>query len=288
MRILAIETSAKSVSVALLDQTNVILALDSRNDPLENPLGPTQQHAGANDKLPVGYVRKRSKGGSKPSRIFPPGASVLLAPMIKSMIDQTGISFGSVDVVAVTTGPGSFTGLRVGVVTAKALAYSNQCEVIGVNTLEAIAAQTAEMLAPDSDPTLPSRICPVVNAQRQQVFAGCYLTTGRLTDQDWTINQSTPNRILNHETWLNQIQPGDVLTGPGLSAVFNEQIEENSDLVVAPENCWSLTANAVGKLAWRQFEAGKRDSMWKLEPFYFRPSAAEEVRNAKVGRGEST
>jgi tRNA threonylcarbamoyladenosine biosynthesis protein TsaB len=286
LRILAIETSSKSVSVALLEKTDLILELDSKLESPDLVPGRTQQNAGFNDQLPAGYVRKRAKRGNKTSRIFPPGASVLLAPMIKSVFQQTGLPIGSVELIAVSTGPGSFTGLRVGVVTAKALAYSNQAHVIGVNTLEVIAAQTAPAMAADSYASQPKRICPVVNAQRQQVFAGYYLASGTLLDRNWRIDEETPNEILDRETWLKQIRPGDVLTGPGLVDVVPEQDAPNPDYVVAPKNYWTCTANYVGKLAWRQFEGGKRDSLWDLEPSYFRPSAAEEVRSAKIKRAE--
>lgn len=287
MRILAIETSSKSVSTALLDQTEVVLELDSKLNAVDVASSQAHQNAGANDSLPPGYVKKRAKSGGKTSRVFPPGASILLAPMIKSLFQKTGLPIHSVDLIAVTTGPGSFTGLRVGVVTAKALAYSTQAQIIGVNTLEAIAAQTATSLPSPTDQMRPARICAVVNAQRQQVFAGYYLSGGSLSNPDWKIDQVTPNEIFDREAWADQLQPGDIVTGPGLAGMFPEEgTNKTKGILVAPENCWACTAHSVGQLAWHQFKAGKRDSLWELEPCYFRPSAAEEVHSAKLRRSQ--
>ncbi len=272
--------------MALLDRANLILEIDSRTDSSVSLPDQSRQNAGVHDELRAGYVRKHSKRGRKTSRIFPPGASVLLAPMIKSIFQQTGLPIGSVELVAVTQGPGSFTGLRVGVVTAKALAYSIQAQIIGVNTLEVIVAQTVQWLAGNADFTRQNRICPVINAQRQQVFAGYYFSRGTLSDQDWRIEESAPNEILDQKTWMDQIRPGDVLTGPGLSGVFTQREAANPDFDIVPDACWDCTATTVGQLAWRQHEAGKRQSLWELEPAYFRPSAAEEVRRARLERGE--
>ena len=109
MRILALETSGSSGSVAALDEGRLIV---------ERPLA----------------------AGSRSAQS--------LAPGIDSLLAEVGWLVGGVDLVAVTQGPGSFTGLRIGVTTAKALAYAGETQVIGVNTLEVIARQAA---APRSD-----------------------------------------------------------------------------------------------------------------------------------------
>src|SRR5690242_6997614 len=82
-----------------------------------------------------------------------------LAPAIDGALREAGREPREIGLVAVTTGPGSFTGLRVGVTTAKTLAYAVGCPVVGVNTLEAIAKRAA---------TLQSPVWAVIDAQRQQ------------------------------------------------------------------------------------------------------------------------
>ena len=282
MRTLAIETSSKSVSVAILEHANLIHELNSESEVLQESTGKPRSNAGSADKLPAGYVRKRSKRGSKTSRVFPPGASVLLAPMIKSICEQTGYPLQTIELIAVTTGPGSFTGLRVGVVTAKTLAYSIQAQIMGVNSLEVIAFQTSEAIARDSYPKEPKRICPVINAQRNQVFAGYYSLAGESAGNKWRLKEVSPNEILSQDTWRNRLDQGDIVTGSGLAGVLVNQGDFDSGVELAPESCRACTAGTVGKLAWNKYESGKRMEISEIEPVYFRPSAAEEVRNAKM------
>jgi tRNA threonylcarbamoyladenosine biosynthesis protein TsaB len=271
---LAIESTSKSVSVALLSGAKSILQIDSKEDRLNNDSASSERiQAGSEDKLPAGFVRKRSKGGSKTSRVFPPGASVLLAPMIKSLFSQTGYSIKDTNLIGIAIGPGLFTGIRVGVVTAKTLAYSIGAEVVGINTLDAIAEKTKVTLGGTLEAT--AHIRPIVNAQRQQVFAGHY----QLEQNE--LKPFEPNEVIDREQWIKTLNPGDVVTGAGLRPI-EEAVGLKPGVVIAPKSCWDCCATTIGQLAEKKFESGYRDSLWDLEPLYFRPSAAEEVRAAKL------
>lgn len=194
--------------------------------------------------------------------------------MLKSLFEQSNSGFDKVDLIAITTGPGLFTGLRVGVVTAKALAYSTGAELIGVNTLEVIAAQTAEHFA-DANVDLKN-VCAVLNAQRQKLFSGSYSS-----ESDWEVKPNKPNEILDHQQLIDQLTAGSVVTGMGLKPI-EEIVAAKTDVVVAPKSCWDCSPVSVGKLALKQYQAGRRDDFWKLEPVYFRPSSAEERRDEKL------
>lgn len=285
MRTIAIDTSAKSISVAVLQDQETIFELDStvyleqKAKPESGTLQQEGQNAGALDQLPPGYVKKRSKRGSKTSRVFAPGASVLLAPMIKEAFEKSNVRASEIELVAVSVGPGLFTGLRVGVVTAKSLAYSIGAELIGVNTLETIAAQTIEAMDNQSEIHNVNRVVrPVLNAQRKQLFCGRYIAGA---ESNWAIDQSKPDEILDRKEWINGLQPNDVVSGLGLAPVVEQVQTQCPGVLVAPESTWQPTAAPVGKLALSHFQSGRRDDLWKLEPVYFRPSAAEEVRAAK-------
>jgi len=230
--------------------------------------------AGSADVMAKGYTKQRSRRESGSSRIFGPGASTLLAPMIKTLLDETGQSLREIDVIALTAGPGLFTGLRVGVVTAKTLAYATQAHLVGVNTLEVIAAQTA-VDRRISHPNGINSIRVVLNAQRQQLFCGYYESKS-----NWNVTELEANQILNRDQWLGQIRADDLVTGAGLKPIVENIHAAHREVKVAAEKVWSTSAASVGKLAWHQFQSGKRDDLWKLQPFYFRPSAAEEKRNS--------
>lgn len=288
MRILAIDTSSREVSVAILDGEKVVLELDSRQQGAADAPGSARLAAGSTDSLPPGYVKKRSKRGAKTSRVFPPGASVLLAPMVKSLFEKAGQTIDQIQLIAVASGPGSFTGLRVGVVTAKAFAYSTSAKILGVNTLELIAAKTADTFKTGAEQQ-PSPIRVVLNAQRQQLFCGTYMPG----DSDWEVTGindqpgdpaegQTHSRIMDRDAFLAQLSDGDIVTGAGLKPVVDSIRANHPGVKIASQSCWDSSAADVGRLAWYQFQQGKRSDLWDLQPFYFRPSTAEEVRAANL------
>jgi tRNA threonylcarbamoyladenosine biosynthesis protein TsaB len=182
-----------------------------------------------------------------------------LAPAIRTILAAAGWQPADVRLVAVATGPGSFTGLRVGVTTAKTLAYVVRAEVIGVNTLEIIAAQA---------PADVARLSVAVDAQRQQVFVAEFVR-----DSSGEFQPIGRPAILENDVWLAGIDPATAVSGPGLEKLASHIAERVR--VVAREH-WSPRAAMVGQLGWRRYQSGARDDLWRIAPQYFRPSAAEE------------
>lgn len=189
-----------------------------------------------------------------------------LAPAIHALLSDHAWAVESLQLIAVVQGPGSFTGLRVGVTTAKTLAYASGAEVIGVDTLEVLAAQAG--------PTLGC-IYPIVDAQRAQLFTACF---------DWPDGQPFPRRrtptgINDLSAWLTALQPQDVAIGP-IASKLAPQLQA----IVPPANIIDCEpqATTAAKLAWRDHQAGRRDSLWTLLPHYHRASAAEEKRAAQI------
>jgi len=191
-----------------------------------------------------------------------------LAPAIQSVLEHVAWQPSDVQLVAVPVGPGSFTGLRVGVTTAKTFAYAVEAEVLGVNTLEVIA-----QLAPAEIGELEV----VMDAQRQQLFAGRF---ARDTSGHFQWRETT--HIVNEADWLARLATSPVaVTGPGLRKL-RARLPENTPVVDPAQ--WAPTAAAVGELAWRMYEAGQRDDLWKLAPQYFRASAAEDKWRERHGQ----
>lgn len=290
MPTLAINTSANFVSLALLDQASVVGTKDSRSDYVPPDSQAIGLGAGAEDQLPPGYTQKRSKRGQATHRVFPPGASVMLAPLLKDLLDSNNLKVRDLDLIAIVVGPGLFTGLRVGVVTAKSLAYAGRLDLIAVNALEATAAQTLfrsveSSTAPQQDAPQQAAVQVVLNAQRQQLFSGCYESTA----VPWRLRQVSENQILDQSDWLDQISDHQLVTGSGLKLIDSSRrslaerlMESRPKVVLADESDWELSAVSVGKLAWEKYEQGHRDDLWKIDPLYFRPSAAEEQRDLKI------
>jgi tRNA threonylcarbamoyladenosine biosynthesis protein TsaB len=220
MRVLALETSGSTGAVALLDGARPVVELP----------------------LPAAQRSARS-----------------LAPTIQQLLRESHVSPAELQLIAVTTGPGSFTSLRIGLATAKALAYALGAEVQGVNTLEAIAQQV---------PGGPPRVKVVVDAQRNELFAA---TIER--DAAGQIVPGWQTAVVDNQRWLDELQPGDVVVGPGLSRLADRL---PAGVTVVEQALWMPSAIVVGQLGFAQYAAGRRDDVFQLVPQYFRRTAAEE------------
>ncbi len=221
MRILAIETSGRDASLAVLE---------------------------GGDGEAARLVKQAIVAGQERT-------AQVLAPRLRDLLAGVDWPIASIRLVIAAVGPGSFTGLRIGVTTAKTLAYAIGAEVIGVNTLAAIAEQA---------PPTAASLWVVMDAQRQELFAAEF---------DRHRKPIGDTRILSQAEWLSALAPGDRVTGPGLKRM-RPLLPTGIDVV--DESQWPPMAAAVGQLGWRDYCAGRRDDLWKLVPLYYRPSAAEE------------
>jgi tRNA threonylcarbamoyladenosine biosynthesis protein TsaB len=182
-----------------------------------------------------------------------------LAPALRQLLNDANWTPASVKLVAVAVGPGSFTGLRIGVTTAKTFAYAVGAEVIGVNTLKALAAQAPQSVAP---------LWTILDAQRQELFAAKFEL-----DEAGNLRVERETAIVSQDAWLANLQPGDRVIGPALgrlTARLPDSIE------VMPAELWQPMAAAVGQVAWKAHQVGQHDDVWTLAPQYYRASAAEE------------
>src|SRR4051812_4459093 len=121
--------------------------------------------------------------------------------------------------VATTVGPGSFTGLRVGVTTAKTLAYAIGAEVLGIGTLEAIA----HSVPPDFPGDQPQEIQAVMDAQRKEFFVGRFRRQRRERGEVLPrMTQMDANSIVPIREWLAALKAGTIVTGSGLATVADQ------------------------------------------------------------------
>jgi tRNA threonylcarbamoyladenosine biosynthesis protein TsaB len=186
-----------------------------------------------------------------------------LAPAIQTLLRKSDWSPRSVDLVAVAVGPGSFTGLRIGVTTAKAFAYAAEAEILGVNTLEVLAMQAAVRNA---------SLWAILDAQRQELFAAKFLV-----DKNGEPQIEREASIIAREAWLTELKPADQVTGPPLNRL-GERLPPH--VQTTSPTLWQPMAEAVGHLAWEKYRSGRRDDFWQLVPQYYRASAAEEKNPA--------
>jgi tRNA threonylcarbamoyladenosine biosynthesis protein TsaB len=184
-----------------------------------------------------------------------------LAPAIRELLNGGGWRVNDVGLIAVTVGPGSFTGLRVGVATAKVLAYALGARTVAANTLEVIAAQA---------PRLQRRLAVAMDAGRNQVFAATFDPVG---DAPGLWHAVAPPMLVDQERWIDGLCVDSAVTGPALSRHLKNV---PSGVTVVDAAQWAPRADTLAAIAWQRHLADAYDDVWKLAPLYLRKSAAEE------------
>lgn len=190
-----------------------------------------------------------------------------LLPTIRQLLQQAAWRPRDIDLVAVTTGPGSFTGLRIGVVAAKTFAYAVGAHLVGVHTLAALAW-----------PIAATRVWTILDAQRQELFVASIPASASIDER---LEPATEIVAIND--WLTKLQTNDIVTGPPLQKLRSLL---PAGVIVAPEGAWQPSAETVGRLGLMKFTRGETINPLELVPNYYRKSAAEEkAEAAKAARG---
>lgn len=185
------------------------------------------------------------------------------------MLAELGRRATEVRLVAVSIGPGSFTGLRVGVVFAKTLAYAVGCPAIGVETFLAVAQNA---------PPDVTALQVIEDAQRSELFVGVF----RRGEGGW--QRTGRIGIVSLESWIDELRPGDIVTGPAADRLAGRL--SGCCHVLAAEYRRPRAAT-VGLLGQRLFSAGAPHDPWLLEPLYLRRSSAEDKWEARQHMAEA-
>ncbi len=203
-----------------------------------------------------------------------------LIPAIRDALAELAWEPADIRLVAVSQGPGSFTGLRVGIMVAKTFAYAIGGDVLGIDTLEVIARQAGEDPAACRSPEPPAAMWTVMDAQRRQLFCAKFVPAG----DGWRV--SLPTQVYSIDDWLQQLEAGQLVAGPPLTKLASRL---PADVRVVDPSRFAPQATTVGRLAVAGYRAGRRDDLWGLRPQYHRLSAAEEKRAQRdaPARGET-
>ena len=185
--------------------------------------------------------------------------------MIHDILNICHLSINDLDGFAVTIGPGSFTGLRIGLSAVKGLALANGKPVVGVSTLEVLAYQVfgTEKL-----------VCPMMDARRKEVYAARY----RFKNLKLEIEKSP--MAVSPEKAIENINEPCILVGDGAS-LYQDLIENRLGPKAVFTNFTQhfIRASTVGHLAIKRFNSSNTDDVHHIEPFYIRPSDAEKNLN---------
>lgn len=225
MLILALESSAKAASVALVE----------------------------NEKIVAQYSQCSGLTHSR-----------TLLPMVDDMLRNTENTIAGVDLIAVAHGPGSFTGIRIGVSTVKGLAWASDKMCVGVSTLEAMAWHGV---------SAGGIICPVMDARRSQVYNALFKI------KDGGPVRMCDDRAVSLEALAAEVSDKNVfLVGDGAELTASYLKNAGIDCRIAPQNilyqsAWGVAMAAIGKTP------GTADD---LLPVYLRLSQAERERQARM------
>ena len=187
-----------------------------------------------------------------------------LLPLIDRALQDAGITLGQIEGFAVAVGPGSFTGLRIGLSTAKGLAVVGGQPLVGVSTLETMAWTL---------PFCAHQVCPILDARKGEIYCALFRHEGdrliRLMD----------DAALAPDILLRRIQQPTVFLGDGL-AVYEGLVQSQlKELAFFPPLAGrGGRPSAVAELGRRRLLRGDRDDLVQLAPQYLRPSDAEFKR----------
>ena len=189
--------------------------------------------------------------------------SETLLPMVKHLMSTLNVSNDQIDAYAVSNGPGSFTGVRIGVATIKGLAFGKDKKCIEVSTIEALA-QNLE--------GFEGIICPIMNARRGQVYTGAFLNGKRIIDD-------TCMMLSDLIPMLEKYNQPIYFVGDGYSLIENMNVV---GLKETPEMLRYQNAFSVGKIAYRKLQNEDYTTDRELSVEYLRKPQAEREREEKL------
>jgi tRNA threonylcarbamoyladenosine biosynthesis protein TsaB len=181
---------------------------------------------------------------------------------LDSMLSKAGLQPREVGVFAVGLGPGSYTSLRVGLTTAKTLAYATGAPIVGLDSMEAVARNAPEEAL---------QISVIADAQRGDVYVAEFARAAARAP----LVQALASRIEPLSAWLARVAPGILVLGPGLDSPWIRSAVPQEFVTANPERNFPDGRHLIA-LAREARQNGRRDNLWLLEPRYLRKSAAEE------------
>lgn len=201
-----------------------------------------------------------AKGGALLGEIttnFPRKHSQRLLPMVETLMGEAGLKPKDLDLLAVTKGPGSFTGLRIGIATVKGMGLALDIPVVGISTLTVLAHNFNEGL-----------VCPVLNARLRQVYSALFRGGGQRPETIISERAIAPEALLAS---LASYSEPIWFCGDGVAEVYDSAGQKLGEPRMAPSHLQVSRASALADLA--RFE--KPGDLDALVPFYLRDSQAE-------------
>ncbi|MGR3810231.1 tRNA (adenosine(37)-N6)-threonylcarbamoyltransferase complex dimerization subunit type 1 TsaB [Jiulongibacter sp. NS-SX5] len=190
----------------------------------------------------------------------------MLTTMISNCLAHSNVTFNNLDAIAISKGPGSYTGLRIGVSTVKGLCFASDLPLISVNSLDSMIEQVRPFQA-------GMVLCPMLDARRMEVYSKIAKNEGVLLD--------TSAVVIDENSFKEFLEKEEVLFfGPGSSKCQSQLSHSNAlflDADIRPK------AAGMGRLAFMKYEAGEFEDVAEFEPFYLKEfMGTKPTKNKKV------
>jgi len=195
--------------------------------------------------------------------------SSILVPAIKNLLKTIDLKIEEINGIAVSIGPGSFTGLRIGLSVAKGLCYARSLPLLGIPTLDAMAFSLKE---------IPYLICPVLEAKKDEIYDVIF----RGGDSLHRITDYKCEDINSLLTRLSLLREKIIFLGDGIKKyrdIIKEKIDKNALFIDSQLNL--PVASNIAFLGLNKLKKGEEDDISTLYPFYLRKSAAEIIWEKK-------
>lgn len=189
--------------------------------------------------------------------------SETLLPMVKNLLDTLCLTASDIDAFAVSNGPGSFTGVRIGMATIKGLAFGKDAKCVEVSTIEALARNLEGY---------EGIVCPIMNARRGQVYTGAFLNGERIINDTCMMLEDLIPLLEKYDKKI-------YFTGDGYSLAEKMSIK---GMEKTPEMLRYQNAYSVGKLAYEKLKKGEYTTDTDLRVEYLRKPQAEREREEKL------
>lgn len=194
-----------------------------------------------------------------------------LMPMLEQLLKNTGSTIDDIEALAVNAGPGSFTGVRIGVAAVKGLAFSKNLPCVSVSTLHSMAYN---MLGCDCI------VCAVMDARCSQVYNALFKVEGERVTR---LIEDRALSLSDLKQELKSIKEKIILVGDGAVLCSNYLGKELDNVVLAPFNKRVQTASSVAYAAFEKLKQGEKLTAQQLMPVYLRLPQAQRELNKKMG-----
>ena len=192
--------------------------------------------------------------------------SSLLGVTIKRVLDSLGLNISDIDYFACGLGPGSFTGVRVGLATIKGLAFSLNKPVVGISTLDILARNIK---------SAEGWVIPIIDAKRNLIYCSFYKI------KEDTLIRIAPYLLISEAEFLSKVKNRAIIFGDAVS-LYKENILKNiKGVTILDKDYWYPKAHNIIYLAQEKIKNKKFDNPFKVKPIYLYPKECQ-IKNIKL------